>query len=54
MYDFLKDFESPEGHWDDFDILKPIVIHLYNKYKIESILEIGFNNLLNNYCKCSN
>ena len=43
MYDFLKDFKSPEGHWDDFDILKPIVIHLYNKYKIESILEIGFN-----------
>ena len=23
MYDFLKEFESPEGHWDDFDILKP-------------------------------
>tara|TARA_Y100000356_G_C11249954_1_gene286449 strand:- start:800 stop:1429 length:630 start_codon:yes stop_codon:yes gene_type:complete len=43
MYDFLKEFESPEGHWDDFDILKPIVIHLYNKYGIETILEIGFN-----------
>ena len=26
-----------------FDILKPIVIHLYNKYGIETILEIGFN-----------
>ena len=59
MYDFLKEFESPEGHWDDFDILKPIVIHLYNKYKIESILEIGFNighsaTLFLDYCPNNN
>ena len=36
MYDFLKEFESPEGHWNDFDILKPIVIHLYNTYTSDS------------------
>jgi hypothetical protein len=43
MYKHLESFTTSEGHWSDFNILKPIVGHIYSKYRVESILEVGFN-----------
>lgn len=43
MFDHLKNFTTGEGHWTDFDILKPVVLEMFNKHKVKSILEIGFN-----------
>ena len=43
MFDHLKDFITVEGHWDDYEIYQPIVLEMFNKHKVKSILEIGFN-----------
>tara|TARA_Y100000114_G_scaffold151477_1_gene168267 strand:+ start:1306 stop:1935 length:630 start_codon:yes stop_codon:yes gene_type:complete len=43
QYPHLEKFHTTEGHWQDRNVFRPIIQDLYNKFKIISILEIGFN-----------
>ena len=43
QYPHLADFTTNEGHWHDRNVFRPTIQDLYNKYKVKSILEIGFN-----------
>tara|TARA_B100000497_G_C7567841_1_gene342279 strand:- start:223 stop:852 length:630 start_codon:yes stop_codon:yes gene_type:complete len=43
QYPHLANFKTTEGHWNDRNVYRPIIQDIYNQYKIESILEIGFN-----------
>ena len=42
-YPHLKDFNTPEGHWLDRNDFRPLIQDIYAKYKVKTILEIGFN-----------
>jgi len=43
IYPHLKDFNTPEGHWLDRNDFRPLIQDIYAKYKVKTILEIGFN-----------
>ena len=43
QYSHLSNFSTTEGHWHDRNVFRPTIHDLYNKYKVKSILEIGFN-----------
>ena len=43
QYQHLANFKTTEGHWHDRNVFRPTVQDIYNQYKVESILEIGFN-----------
>jgi len=43
QYPHLADFSTTEGYWHDRNVFRPTIQDLYNKYKVKSILEIGFN-----------
>jgi len=42
-YQHLANFKSPEGYWHSRDIFRPVISDIYAKYKIQRMLEIGFN-----------
>lgn len=43
QYQHLANFNSVEGYWHDRNVFRPTIQDIYNKHKIKSILEIGFN-----------
>ena len=43
QYQHLANFKTSEGHWHDRNVFRSTIEDIYNKHKVQSILEIGFN-----------